>query len=198
MRVEKAGADLLHVDVMDGRFVPRITFGIDAVKLLKKTTKLPLDVHLMVAEPWKLVKAYSNAGAKRICVHVEAGEAKKILETIKLIKKSRCKAGVAIKPRTNLETIDSKILKAADFIMPMTVEPGAAGQQFMPDQLPKIELLNSRLKKLKLKKELEADGGINPQTARLVVERGVTVLVAGGAIYGAQDAREAVRRLKQA
>lgn len=197
-RVEKAGADLLHVDVMDGRFVPRAIYGVEVVKKLGKSVKLPLDVHLMIAEPWKHVHEYAKAGAKRICVHVEAGSAKQILQTIKLIKKSRCKAGLAINPPTPLQVVDPALLKASDFIMPMTVNPGAAGQEFMHSVLPKIDHLNSLLRKMKLKKELEADGGVTPYTAPILASRGVRVLVSGAGVFQALDAKAVIRQLRGA
>lgn len=197
-RVEKAGADLLHVDVMDGRFVPRVNYGVETVKKLRKATKLPLDVHLMTCEPWKVVREYAKAGAKRICIHVEAGSAQEILKTIKTIKASKCKAGVAIRPTTPLEAIDPRIFKQCDFIMPMTVNPGAAGQAMLLDALPKIARLNQLLRKMKLKKELEGDGGINASTAELVGKLGVTVLVSGAGIFQAMDAKNAIRQLRQA
>lgn len=196
-RMEKAGADFLHVDVMDGRFVPRVNYSPATVKLLSKATKLPLDVHLMVFEPWKLVKEYAKAGAKRICVHAEAGNAEEILKTLKLIRSCKCKAGVAIKPKTPLQAIDERIFKQCDFIMPMTVNPGASGQALLPEVLSKIRELNSLLAKLKLKKELEADGGINSSTAHVVTELGVTVLVSGAGIFNSMDARSVITQLKQ-
>ena len=196
-RMEKAGADLLHVDVMDGRFVPRVNYSPATVKLLSKATKLPLDVHLMVFEPWKLVKEYAKAGAKRICVHAEAGSAEEILKTLKLIRASKCKAGIAIKPPTPLQAIDPRIFKHCDFLMPMSVNPGASGQPFLQETIPKILHLQQILSKMNLKKELEADGGISASTAHLVTQVGVTVLVSGAGIFNAMDAKSAVMQLKQ-
>lgn len=196
--MEKAGADLLHVDVMDGRFVPAVNYGVETVKKLKKTTKLPLDVHLMVSEPWKVVKEYAKAGASRICIHVEAGSAHQILKTIKMIKSLKCKAGVAIRPPTPLEAIDPRIFKQCDFLMPMSVNPGASGQAFRPEVLHKIARLKILLHKMKLKKELEADGGINASTAGWMGRLGVTVLVSGAGIFQAMDAKSAIRQLRQA
>ncbi len=194
-RVEAAGADLLHVDVMDGRFVARINYGTDTVKALRKATKLPLDVHLMILEPWKHVEAFAKAGAKRICVHAEAGSEKQLLETIKLIKKGGCKAGVGIVPATPLTTVSPRVLVACDFVMPMTVVPGYAGQSFLYELLPKFKQLN---KTFRGKKEIEADGGVNTETMRLVAAEGATVIVAGAAVFNSLDARSAIRELRQA
>lgn len=196
--MEKAGADFLHVDVMDGRFVPRVNYSPHTVKLLSKATKLPLDVHLMVFEPWKLVKEYAKAGAKRICVHAEAGNAEEILKTLKLIRACKCKAGIAIKPPTPLQAIDERIFRQCDFVMPMSVNPGASGQAFLPETIPKIMHLQQILAKLKLKKELEADGGINASTAHLVTELGATVLVSGAGIFNSMDAKNAISQLREA
>ncbi len=197
-RMEKAGADLLHVDVMDGKFVERTVFGIETAKKLKKATKLPLDVHLMICEPWKVVKEYAKAGASRICVHVEAGSAQQILKTIKLIKSAGCKAGVAIKPDTPLESIDTRILKECDFIMPMTVNPGASGQPLIEEVLLKIARLQVLLYKMKLEKQLEGDGGINSSTAAWFGRLGVTVLVSGAGIFHSKYAKRAIMQLRKA
>jgi len=196
-RVEKAGADFIHVDVMDGRFVARKVLGLKETQKLHKATRLALDVHLMVAEPWKKVEAYAKAGAKRICVHAEAGNASQILKTIKLIKKSGAKAGIAVKPQTPLNTIDTRIFEACDFIMPMTVTPGASGQPFMESALGHFDKVRSFLKNKRLQKEFEADGGINDTTARLAVKHGATVLVAGSAIFGALNAKAAIAKLRK-
>lgn len=196
-RVEKAGADMLHVDIMDGRFVPRIVFSVETVKAMRKATRLPLDVHLMIAEPWKSVAAFAKAGAKRICVHTETGSAKQLLETLKLIKKSKCKAGIALNPTTPLSAVNEKIFRACDYAMPMTVVPGAAGQAFMHSVVPKFKALQQLLKRLRLRKEIEADGGVSEETAPLVARGGATVLVAGAAVFSALDARVAIKRLRE-
>ncbi len=193
-RVEKAGADLLHVDVMDGRFVPRINYDVGTVRRLRKATELPLDVHLMINEPWKVVAAYAKAGAKRICVHAEACDEKQLLETIGLIKNGGCEAGIALVPATPLAQVPAKALAACDFLMPMTVVPGASGQAFLYGVLPKFSEAN---KIFRGKKEIETDGGINAETVRAVVREGASVIVAGAAVFNSPDAKAAIKQLRE-
>ncbi|MFA4981249.1 MAG: ribulose-phosphate 3-epimerase [Candidatus Omnitrophota bacterium] len=186
--VEKAGADWIHVDVMDGHFVPNITIGPVVVKSIRPMTKLPLDVHLMIDNPEKYIESFAKAGSDIITFHAEVEEKPK--EIIKLIKYYKKKAGVSIRPKTDLESIKS-ILPMVDMVLIMTVEPGFAGQEFILDCLPKIE----ELRKL-FKKDIEVDGGINESTAAEVITKGANVIVAGTAVFGSKDYSGAIRGLR--
>ncbi|MDD5423283.1 MAG: ribulose-phosphate 3-epimerase [Candidatus Omnitrophica bacterium] len=186
--VEKAGADWIHVDVMDGHFVPNITIGPVVVKSIRPMTKLPLDVHLMIDNPEKYIESFAKAGSDIITFHAEVEEKPK--EIIKLIKYYKKKAGVSIRPKTDLESIKS-ILPMVDMVLIMTVEPGFAGQEFILDCLPKIE----ELRKL-FKKDIEVDGGINESTAAEVIAKGANVIVAGTAVFGSKDYSGAIRGLR--
>lgn len=194
-KIESAGADWVHVDVMDGRFVPNITIGAPVVKSIRKVTKMPFDVHLMIVEPYKYVEDFAKAGADYITVHSEACE-NNLEETIDLIKSFGVKAGVSIKPKTPIDTIKN-IIRKLDLILIMTVEPGFGGQSFMMDCLPKISETGELLKKENLEKiYIEVDGGINAETAKLAVSAGANALVAGNYIYGATDITQAIKSLR--
>jgi ribulose-phosphate 3-epimerase len=186
--IEKAGADWVHVDVMDGHFVPNITIGPVVVKSMRPVTKMPLDVHLMIKDPEKYVESFARAGSDIITFHSEAeGDHREIIRLIKYFKK---KAGVSIRPKTSLESIRA-ILNMVDMVLVMTVEPGFSGQEFMPDCVDKI----AELRKI-FKKDIEVDGGINEETAREVVAKGANVLVAGTSIFGEKDYSQAIKRLR--
>lgn len=187
--VEKSGADWIHVDVMDGHFVPNITIGPLVVKSLRPVTKLPLDVHLMIKNPEKYVESFAKAGSDIITFHSEVEENPK--EVIKLIRYYKKKAGISIKPKTDLKSIES-LLPMVDMVLIMTVEPGFGGQDFIFDCLPKIE----ELRKV-FKKDIEVDGGINEMTARDVVKSGANVLVAGSFVFGAKDYAFAIKKLRE-
>jgi ribulose-phosphate 3-epimerase len=182
-------SDLIHVDVMDGLFVPNITFGNAVLKKIKSGK--PLDVHLMIAEPEKFVKEFAEAGAKIISFHVEASKNAK--ETIALIRKAGARPALAVKPKTSLESIEP-FLADVDFVLIMTVEPGFGGQGFLKEMLPKIR----ELRRKKPGIDIEVDGGINSETARLAVEAGANVLVAGSAIFGESDRRKAILKIRDA
>ena len=182
-------ADLIHVDVMDGCFVPNITFGQAVLKKIKSSK--PLDVHLMIVEPEKHVKAFAKAGAKIISFHAEAS--KKPRKTIELIRESGARPGLALNPGKPISSI-KPYLKLVDFVLLMTVEPGFPAQEFMEEMLPKIR----RLRKLAPGIDIEVDGGINPKTAGKAVGAGANVLVAGNAIFGKKDRKQAILRLKKA
>lgn len=192
--VEKAGADWIHVDVMDGHFVPNITVGPIVVKWLKKHTQLPQDVHLMIDNPEKYVPEFAKMGAWSITVHWEA--CKDPAEVVRLIKKNGCRAGMSVRPKTPIEKIES-LLPDLDLVLVMTVEPGFGGQSFMPDMLPKVEWLKRKSQEIGKEFWIEVDGGINKETASLTVKAGANVLVAGNAIFGASDPGQALKHLRE-
>jgi ribulose-phosphate 3-epimerase len=186
--VEKAGADWIHVDVMDGHFVPNITIGPAVVKSIRPVTGLTLDVHLMIKNPGKFIESFAKAGSDIITFHSEIEEDPK--EVIKLIKYYNKKAGISIRPGTDIGPIE-KLLPMVDMVLVMTVEPGFAGQDFMSDCLPKIE----RLRKI-FKKDIEVDGGINLETSRDCRASGANALVAGSYVFGAKDYSAAIKSLR--
>ncbi len=191
--VEEAGADYIHVDVMDGHFVPNITIGPLVVQAIRPVTKLPLDVHLMIENPDQYIEAFAQAGADIISVHVEATP--HLHRTIQLIKQHGVKAGVVINPATPVELI-KHIIQDVDLVLLMTVNPGFGGQAFIESVVPKIREVADLVKTQELDVEIEVDGGVNPETARLCVEAGANVLVAGSAIYGKKDLKDAIRSIR--
>ncbi len=186
--VEKAGADWIHVDVMDGRFVPNITLGPPIVKAVRAATKLPVDVHLMIVEPERYVGDFVEAGADVVSVHVEASP--HLERTLKCIRAAGAKAGVVLNPHTPEESI-RYVLEAADLILVMSVNPGFGGQSFLPAVLPKLAWLKDELARRRLAADLEIDGGITGDTAGAARRAGANVLVAGSAVFGANKDREA-------
>ncbi len=192
--VEKAGADMIHVDVMDGHFVPNITIGPLVVHSISKITKLPLDVHLMIENPDKYIEAFAKAGANIISIHAEAS--KNLEKDLDLIKRCGAKPAVAINPKTGIKTIE-KVLDKISMVLLMTVNPGFEGQKFIPEVLPKIKELKSILDSRGLAVDIEVDGGINPETAPEVIRAGANVLVAGSAIYKAKDYKAVIDGLKR-
>ena len=194
VEAEEAGADYIHVDVMDGHFVPNITIGIPVVASLRKWTKLPLDVHLMIEAPERHVKGFADAGADIITVHLEASP--RIHRTVNLIKGSGVKAGVSLNPGTSVELL-REVISAVDLVLVMTVNPGFGGQAFIANTLDKIARLRAELDNRMLNTELEVDGGINSKTASQVVKAGARVLVAGAAIFnGGQTIEEAIKTIR--
>jgi ribulose-phosphate 3-epimerase len=190
----KAGADYIHVDVMDGHFVPPITIGASVVAAIKKWTDLPLDVHLMITAPEKQVEQFAEAGADIITVHIEA--CPDIEELVQSIKGLGVKVGVSLNPETPISAV-SEILPSLDLVLVMTVNPGYAGQSFIESTLGKIADLRSELDSKGLSAELEVDGGINVQTAPKVVKAGARVLVAGAAVFGSgRTVRESLAALR--
>ncbi len=191
--VEKAGADVIHVDVMDGHFVPNITIGPLVVKAIKPHTTLPLDVHLMIEQPDKYLEAFAEAGASWLSVHVEA--CVHLHRTIQSIKSMQVKAGAVLNPATPLETLDY-CLEELDFVLIMSVNPGFGGQKFILSALKKIERLKKRIVELGANVFIEVDGGANSRTIRQIVDAGADVVVAGSAVFGAQHYEDAINSLK--
>ncbi len=191
--VEKAGADMIHVDVMDGHFVPNITIGPLVVKALRKATRLPLDVHLMIEQPDRFIGAFAKAGADIISIQAEAS--KDLSRDIELINKAGAKPAVVVNPRTGLKPIEG-VLDKVVMVLIMSVNPGFEAQKFMPEVLPKIRELKKMIDGRKLTVDIEVDGGINLDTAKLAVGAGANVLVAGSAIYYSKDYGAVIRGLR--
>ena len=194
--VEAAGADIIHVDVMDGHFVPNITIGPLIVEAARRSTKLPLDVHLMITNPELFIDDFAKAGADYITVHVEtARHLHRLVQSIKGHKK--VKAGAVLNPATPLSSLDH-ILPDLDMVLLMSVNPGFGGQSFIPSVLDKIRQLRKRIDELGLATEIEVDGGVKPANAAQVVNAGADILVAGSAIFGTKDYAAAVRGIRGA
>lgn len=186
--LEDSGADWIHVDVMDGHFVPNITVGPVVVKSIRPATRLPFDVHLMIKNPEAYIESFAKAGSDIITFHIEVEE--EPAEVIRLIKYFKKKAGVSIRPKTDIGAIE-KILPMVDMVLVMTVEPGFAGQGFMYDCLPKIE----EVRKI-FKKDIQVDGGLNAETAAEAIKAGANVIVAGSSIFGTKDYAGAIKKLR--
>jgi ribulose-phosphate 3-epimerase len=193
--VEEAGADWIHVDVMDGRFVPNITIGPLVVESLRKVTKLPLDVHLMIENADQYIEDFANAGADIISVHAEA--CPHLHRTIQSIKENGAKAGVVLNPATTLFALD-EIIEQVDLVLLMSVNPGFGGQTFIGSVLSKIELLRNTLNESGVELDVEVDGGIKPDNAATIKQAGANVLVAGSAIFGSDDYKQSIEALRNA
>ncbi len=189
-KVEAAGADLIHVDVMDGHFVPNITIGPVVVKYMREVTRLPLDVHLMIEHPAKYIGAFVNAGSNMITVHIEAVTLKELAAIAKGLKKSKVKLGISLNPSTPLIKI-KKALPLVDFVLIMSVNPGFGGQAFIPGALKKIKQLRAIFKK-----DIAVDGGINNIIAKKVKAAGANVLAAGSYIFAAKNTKQAINSLR--
>ncbi|USK40604.1 ribulose-phosphate 3-epimerase [Cytobacillus firmus] len=191
--VERGGADYIHVDVMDGHFVPNITIGPLIVDAIRPVTKLPLDVHLMIEDPDSYIEAFANAGADYITVHAEA--CRHLHRTVHFIKSFGVKAGVVLNPATPVNMIEH-VVEDIDMVLLMSVNPGFGGQKFIPSVLPKIAAVKKLADAKGLNIEIEVDGGVNEETAQLCIEAGANVLVAGSAIYNQKDRAAAIAALK--
>ena len=194
-RVEAAGADWLHLDIMDGHFVPNLTFGPPVVAAIRKISKLPLDVHLMVSNPAALVEQFAEAGADYLTVHVETEP--HLHRLVNRIRELGVKPAVTLNPATSVDLLD-EILSEVDMVLVMSVNPGFGGQKFIPASLAKLRRLKQKLNRLDRQVLIEVDGGVNQATAPQLIEAGVDVLVAGSAVFGSADMKTTIAALKQA
>lgn len=193
--IEKSGADWVHVDVMDGLFVPNISIGIPVVKAIRPVTSLPLDVHLMIDRPVRYVEQFVKAGADWLTIHVEADQPQNTLEALDKIRALGCKAAISLKPKTPAEAALPYLAKC-DMILVMTVEPGFGGQSFMADMMPKLKALRAMLDEVNPACILEVDGGVDANTCAVCKENGAEVLVAGSAFFKAEDKPIFVRTIQ--
>lgn len=193
--VERAGASLLHVDVMDGRFVPNITIGLPVVKAISRATRLPLDAHLMIVEPGRYAEEFVAAGAQMVSIHIEADP--HAHRTLSAIRAAGAQAGIAINPATSLSAVD-EVLKFADYVLLMSVNPGFGGQKFIPESLDKLRRLRGMIDERGLKTRIEIDGGIDRENVADIAAAGAEIIVSGSAIFGANDPAVAFRELREA
>jgi len=193
--VERGGATILHVDVMDGHFVPNITVGLPVVKSLAQATRLPIDAHLMISEPGRYAEQFVAAGAKMVSVHVEADA--NVHRTLTSIRAAGAQAGIVINPATPVGSVE-EALRYADYVLVMSVNPGFGGQSFIPTSIEKVRRLKSLIGERNLPTRIEIDGGIDSGNIAAVVEAGAEIIVAGSAIFGTADAEAAVRELREA
>ena len=193
--VERGGAGVLHVDVMDGHFVPNITVGLPVVQSLSRFTRLPIDAHLMIAEPGRYATQFVKAGAQMVSVHVEADA--HLHRTLMSIKDAGAQAGVVLNPSTSLSTVE-EVLQFADYVLVMSVNPGFGGQKFIPQSIDKVKRLRRLIDERQLNTRIEIDGGVDRKNIETVVAAGAEIIVAGSAIFGTPDAEAAVKELREA
>ena len=193
--VERGGASILHFDVMDGHFVPNITIGLPVLKSLAKTTRLPIDAHLMITEPGRYATQFVEAGAKMVSVHVEADP--HLHRTLMSIKSAGAQAGVVLNPATPVSAVEEALL-FADYVLVMSVNPGFGGQKFIKESVAKVRRLRQLIQEQQLAVRIEIDGGIDRSNIETVVEAGAEIIVAGSAIFGAADTENAVKELRNA
>ena len=193
--IEDNGADWVHVDVMDGNFVPNITIGLPVLRDIRRITDLPLDVHLMIDRPVRYVERFCKAGADILTIHIEADTEENTIEALKIIRACGVKAAISVKPKTPAEAV-LPYLELCDLILVMTVEPGFGGQSFMADMMPKVTKIRSYIDEKNPACELEVDGGVNVETAKICTAAGANVLVAGSAFFKAEDKAAFVKSIK--
>jgi ribulose-phosphate 3-epimerase len=193
--VERAGADWIHCDIMDGHFVDNISFGPAIVGVVRKHTKLPLDVHLMIEHPEHYVPRFIEAGASSLTVHVESESKHDVEKTLRQIRQSGCRVGVTLNPETAFQMVEP-FLDQIDLLLIMTVHPGFGGQSFRADQMEKVKRAAEWNKSRERGIDIEVDGGINPETGRISIQNGANVLVAGTSIFHTKDYRKAIRELR--
>jgi len=192
---ERGGATIVHVDVMDGHFVPNITLGLPVVRSLARATRLPLDTHLMISEPGRYAEQFAEAGARMVSVHIEVDP--HIHRTLAAVRKRGAKAGVVINPGTSLSALD-EVLQFADYVLVMSVNPGFGGQEFIPASVEKIRRLSRTIRERNLDVRIEVDGGIGPDNIAAVAAAGAEIFVAGTAVFGQGDPAASVRELLSA
>ncbi len=192
-RMEDSGADMLHIDVMDGHFVPNITLGAPIVKCIRKASALPFDVHLMISDPLKYIPDFVNAGSDIITFHIEAESDTQ--ETIDAVLKLGKKAGLAVKPKTPVEEV-YPYLDNLSMVLVMTVEPGFGGQSFMEDTMPKVQKVKAEIERRGLNTDIQVDGGINEKTLAVAARAGANVFVSGNAIFSSDNAEETINKFK--
>jgi ribulose-phosphate 3-epimerase len=191
-KVEAAGADMLHIDVMDGHFVPNITIGPVVVRHIRKVARIPLDVHLMIEAPEKFINAFADAGSDMITLHIETISAMGFASCARRLKQRGIRVGVSLNPSTALSKIKGA-LKYADFVLVMSVNPGFSGQEFIPSVIPKIKKLRAMFKG-----DISVDGGVNNKVAGRLIRAGANILASGSYIFAAKDTREAIERIRGA
>lgn len=193
VKLQKSGADMLHLDIMDGVFVPNITFGPCLIKSIRDVTDIPFDVHLMITEPHRYIEDFAMCGTDIITFHAEANS--DIIKTINKIKSYGKKAGVSIKPKTDINII-LPYLKYIDVVLVMTVEPGFGGQEFMPEQMSKVDALKDEIKRQKLNCQIEIDGGVNLQTINVIKNHPVDICVSGTCVFKSENMAKTIKVLK--
>ncbi len=193
-RVEAAGADLLHLDVMDGVFVPNISFGADIIASIRPYTSLPFDVHLMITDPMRYIDDFVKAGASIITIHYES--CRNQIDVLRKIRESGCRAAISIKPATPAFVLEP-LYEYVDMVLVMTVEPGFGGQSFIPDTLESVKSVASSIKAKGLPIDIEVDGGIKPATIRAAYDAGANIFVAGSSVFRAPDAKMAIEDLRE-